>query len=392
MILSHRIQLDPTIKQREYFARAAGTARFVYNWALAEWNRQYAAGEKPTWMKLQKQFNSVKYELFPWLKDIHRDAHSRPFSNIGNAFSKFFKKLASRPIFHKKGANDSFYLANDQFLVRQKCIRIPRIGWVRLHESLRFCGKIMSATVKRIADKWFVSIQVDVGDFERYRASNHTVGADLGINSFATLSTGEKITGPKSLESNLQKLRRLSRSLSRKQKGSKNRKKAAAKLARLHYRIVCIRNDFLHKLTTRLCSENQAIAIEDLAVKNMGSNRKLARRIADAGWGGFRRQLEYKSKIWKNSLRVVGRYFPSSKTCSNCGHVKDDLKLSDRTFHCEACGFELDRDVNAAINIRTAGLAGSYAWGEEGSGSENANAVKPCLSEPRTKTRRKVAT
>lgn len=385
VIISHKIQLDTTVKQRSYFARAAGTSRLVYNWALEEWNRQYAAGENPTASKLKLQFNTVKYDLFPWLKDIHRDAHSQPFANLGTAFTNFFKKNANRPMFHKKGRNDSFYVANDRFRVDGLRIRLPVIGWVRLAEQLRFVGRIMSATVSRTANRWFISIQVDVGDYERLRVADGVIGIDLGLNSLATLSTGEKIEGPRSLKSNLNRLRRASRSHSRKQKGSNNRRKSASRLARIHARISNIRNDFLHKLTTRLCRENQAIAIEDLAVKNMSRNRKLARGISDAAWGEIRRQLAYKTPIFKSVLKVVDRFFPSSKRCSRCHEMKSDLQLSDRVFRCEHCGLEIDRDENAALNIRTEGFSGIYAWGDCGAGVGTGVRRETAVNEPRTK-------
>jgi len=384
-MLSHKIQLDPTMKQRQYFARAAGTSRLVYNWGLEEWNRQYEAGEKPTAMKLKLQFNAIKYELFPWLKDIHRDAHSQPFANLGTAFTNFSQQRSGRPTFHKKGLNDAFYVANDKFRVEWQRIRLPVIGWVRLTENLRFAGRIMSATVRRIADRWFVSIQVDVGEFSRSRVADGVLGIDLGLTSLATLSTGEKIEGPRSLKSNLKRLRRASRSHSRKQKGSSNKRKSASRLARIHARISNIRGDFLHKLTTRLCRENQAIAIEDLAVKNLVRNRKLARGISDASWGEIRRQLNYKALIFKSVLKVVDRFFPSSKRCSRCHEIKSDLALSDRVFRCEHCGLELDRDHNAAMNIHTEGFSGIDAWGDCGDGAGTVVRRETAVDEPRTK-------
>ena len=387
MILSHKIQFDPTYKQREYFARAAGTSRFVYNWALEEWNRQYEAGEKPTANKLAAQFNAIKYEQFPWISSIHKDAHARPFVDLGKAFVGFFKKTSKRPKFHKKGRRDSFYVANDRLEIRQRKIKLPIVGWVRLTEALRFSGKIMSAVVSRTADRWFVSIAVDVGDFHKDRTADGVVGVDLGLTTLATLSTGEKIPGPKALKSNLDRLRRLSRAHSRKQKGSQNKKKSADRLARLHARIGNIRKDAIHKLTTKLCSENQAIALEDLAVENMQKNRKLARGIGDANWAEIRRQTGYKVKIYDDELKIIDRWFPSSKTCRKCKMVKTNLKLSDRIFRCDNCGHEEDRDLNASRNICTEGFSGIYAWGEEGSGVGLVADVKPRFVEPRTRPR-----
>jgi len=364
MILSHKIQLDPTVKQRIYFAKAAGTSRFVYNWALAEWGRLYQLGEKPNGYDLKKKFNQIKYQQFPWMKEIHRDAHADPFSNLQNAFQKFFKKKGKYPKFKKKGKRDSFYVASDKIQVGTRRVRLPKIGWVRITESLRFEGKIMYAVVSRKADKWFISISVDVGEYSKPRKKNGIIGIDLGLTSFATLSTGKKIKAPKPLKAKLKRLQKLSKDHSRKQNGSNNKKKSAMKLAKLHAQIGNIRNDFLHKLTTKLCQENKLIAIENLSVKKMMQNRKLSRAISDAGWHEFRRQLEYKSKIFGTKLVVVGRFEPTSKACSNCGCLKESLQLSDRTYHCEHCGFVIDRDLNAAKNLHTLGLREIEACGD----------------------------
>lgn len=192
MILAHRVQLDPTFKQAAYFRQACGTARFVWNWGLAEWERQYKAGEKPSGPSLKRQFNAVKYDQFPWLRDVHRDAHSQPFSNLQKAFVSFFKGISRRPQFKKRGiSRDSFYVANDKLRLIGKRVRLPIIGWVRMRESLRFAGKIMGATVSRRADKWFVSIQVDVGEYRKLRSGDGIAGADLGVKSAITLSNGE---------------------------------------------------------------------------------------------------------------------------------------------------------------------------------------------------------
>lgn len=368
MILSHKIAIDPTKKQRQYFIQACGTARFVYNHALEEWNKQSENGIKPNAREIKKQFNAIKYQQYPWLKDIHRDAHSQPFANLQKAFQSFAKGTSEEPTFHKKGKRDSFYLANDVFLIKGKKARLPKIGWIKLREELRFKGKIMSGTVSREADRWFLSVSVDMGEYKKQRTSDNIVGIDLGISSLATLSTGEKIEGSKPLKRALKKLRRLSRQHSKKKKGSNNRKKSVMKLSRLHARIKHIRQDSLHKLTTRICRENQAVVIEDLAVKNMVKNRKLSRAISDMGWGTFRRQLEYKSLIYDSLLIIADRWFPSSKMCSRCGCIKKDLKLSDRIFKCDNCGLEIDRDENSAINLHTLGLREIYACGNGSSG------------------------
>jgi putative transposase len=389
MRLTHKIALCPTPEQVDYFKRACGTARKVWNWALAEWRRQYAAGGKPNAMALKKQFNAIKYRDpewldangQPWLKTIHRDAHAQPFVYLDKAWKRYFAdrkagKPAFEPKFKKKGkGRDSFYVANDQFRVRGKTIRLPKVGDVAMTEALRFEGKILGATVSRTADRWFVAIQVEVPDhiFHRRRIGNGTVGVDLGVKAAVTLSSGEAIEAPKPLKAALRRLRIRSRRLSRKvevakavagfgahvrlPKGtylpvSNNRRKAAARLARLHARIANVRADFIHKLTTRLCRENQAVVIEDLHVKAMLANERLARAISDVGFGMFRSQMKYKAERYGTRLIIADRWYPSSRLCSVCGWKNEALTLNDRQWTCPECGAHHDRDLNAALNLK----------------------------------------
>ena len=404
MILAHKIALDPNNAQATYFARACGVARFAYNWALAEWKKQYEAAKvdsalpKPSQMSLRRQLNAIKREQFPWMLEVTKNAPQMAIIQLGEAFKNFFAGRAKYPKFRKKGVHDRFTLTNDQFSVEGSRIRIPALGWVRMREPLRFEGKITSATVSRVADRWFVSIAVDTQDTSHLaQAENQgAVGVDLGVSALATLSTGETITGPKPHKALLNRLRRLSRSLSRKQKGSSNRAKAKAKLARLHARIATIRSDALHKLTTDLTRRFHTIGIEDLNVRGMMANRHLARSIADMSFFEFRRQLEYKAAMRGGQVWVADRFYPSSKTCSCCGHKLDDLPLSVRAWTCPSCSTHHDRDVNAAINLKTMAerhgtnepLAQTIAkanavsstvsaCGEEGSGPVRQRGTKP---------------
>jgi len=364
MITAHKIALDPTVKQEQYFRRAAGTARFVWNWALEHWDAQYQQGKKPNGMKLKKEFNALYSTQFPWISKVHRDCHSEPFRNLQKAFTKFFRHEAQYPKFHKKGQYDSFYVVNDAFKIKEKTVKLPVIGKVRLREQLRFEGKIMGATVSREADRWYLSVKVEVEDYHQERILDTTVGIDVGLKTFAMLSTGESVAAPKPLKRYLKRLKRAQRALSRCIKGSQNRKKQQRRVARLHARVHHIRQDFLHKLSSRICRENQTIVIEDLNVKGMVKNHKLAFAIADASWSEFKRQLKYKSLIYQDDLILANRWMPSSKTCSRCGSVKEDLTLDDRVYICQHCGFELDRDHNAAINLCTLGLRGTHAHGQ----------------------------
>ena len=387
MFFSHRIRLDPTPEQRDYFARAAGTARRVWNWALAEWNRQVGAGLKPNAMALKKQFNRIKYldpdwqdaDGQPWLRTIHRDAHAQPFAHLAKAWSSYFERhragqSAHRPRFKKKGrCRDAFYVANDRFRMDGMAVILPKIGRVTLRERLRWPGRIMGASVGRDADHWFLAVQVEVPDNVAHRArrGDGVTGVDLGVSAAATLSSGEKIPAPRPLAAALRRLRIRSRRQSRKveaaKKGariegpipkgtrlpvSKNRTCGARALARLQSRIARVRRDFTHKLTTRLCRENQTVVIEDLHVSGMLANRRLARAIADVGFYEIRRQLQYKAARYGTRLVLADRWYPSSKLCSACGEKYAALGLGERTWTCAACGAHHDRDVNAAINLQ----------------------------------------
>lgn len=386
MIIAHRIALDPTVEQSIALSRACGVARFTWNWALAEWDRQYNSGEKPTAAKLKLQWNKIKSQQFPWVYASPKDANQQPFTNLQSAFQRFFKKKGGRPKFKKRGQHDSFYVSNDKFSVDGFVVRLPVIGLVRLQEKLRFAGKINAAVVSREADRWFISVQVEAPEQPK-KAVDKTVGVDLGLKTALVCSDGQTFEAPKPLKKHLRKLKRRSRQHSRKRKGSANRKKSQRKLARLHVRIKNIRKDWIHKVTSKLIDENQVISLEDLNVRGMVRNHCLARAISDVGWYEIRRQIEYKSKLYGREIRIIGRFEPTSKKCSNCGHTKDSIALSERVFVCDRCGLELDRDLNAAININTLGLRGIYACGPEGSGHSCKRMTKPYRAEAGTKPR-----
>jgi len=409
MLISHKIALDPNNKQKTYFTKAAGVARFAYNWALDAWKKQYAAWKldnsqpKPSETALRRQLNVIKRERFPWMLEVTKCAPQMAIIQLGKAFDNFFARRAKYPRMRKKGVHDRFTLTNDQFRVDGSRIRIPRLCWVRMRETLRFSGKIISATISRVANRWFVSITVDTqNDSPRPKAENQgAVGVDLGVSALATLSTGEPpIPGPKPHKALLSRLQRLSRSLSRKAKGSRNREKAKAKLARLHARIANIRRDALHKLTTDITRRFHTIGIEDLNVSGMVKNRSLSRAIADMGFYEFRRQLTYKAAQRGGVVVVADRWYSSSKTCSNCGHKLETLSMAVRKWTCLECGTIHDRDINAAINLKkvaesSVGVCQPFqqhadcsvtACGEEGAGLGRKLKVKPASrkQEPST--------
>ena len=353
MLRAHKIELRANDKQATYFAKACGAARKAYNWALEEWQKQHQAGGKPTEAALRRQLNGIKRKEFPWMLEVTKNAPQMAIMQLGDAFKNFFAKRAKYPTFRKKWIDDRFTLTNDQFAVNDSRIRIPHLGWMRMRESLRYNGKIVSATISRRANKWFVSITIEIPKSTIPAANDNqvAVGVDLGLTHFAVLSTGEKITGPKPHRALMNRLRRLSKSLSRKQKASNNRKKAKIKLARLHYRIANIRCDAQHQLTTKLVNDFDVIGVEDLHVKGMLKNRRLSRSIADMGFHEFRRQLEYKTLAASKKLVVADRWFASSKMWSYCGEKIDSLLLSEREWTCALCSTHHDRDINAAKNL-----------------------------------------
>ncbi len=268
---------------------------------------------------------------------------------LGEAFRNLFAGRDRYPQFCKKGVRDRFTLTNDQFRVGGSRIRIPNLGWVCLRESLRFSGKILSTTISRVPDRWFASLNVDTPDtYHLPQAKNQgAVGVDLGVPAFTTLLTGESpVPGPKPHKALFKCQQRLSRSLSRKEKGSANRRKAKVKLARLH------------------------ASISNLNVQGMLHNRHLARSIADMGFHECRRQLENKAEIRGGVVVVADRWFASSKTCSHCGHKLDSLPPSVREWVCPECDMNHHRDRNAAINLKNYAVSSTVsACGREGVGS-----------------------
>ena len=389
--LAHKIRLDATYKQEAYFNKACGIARFAWNWALARWEELYKAQQKPTAFGLKKEFNSLKETTFPWVYEVTKYACQQPFIHLQNAFQNFFSKKSKYPQFKKKGVHDSFYIGGDQLQVIGKKVKIPNLGWVRLRESLRFQGKITGATISRVADQWMISICVETNQLPKPCESQASVGVDLGMQTLATFSDGTKIANQKPLSKRLKKLKRLQRQLSRKEKGSQNRNKCKKNLAKQYNKVRCTRNDQLHKLTTRLTKNYTFIAIEDLSITQMLKNKRLARQIADSGWYEFRRQLTYKAALRGNKLLIADRWYASSKKCSRCKQIKDNLCLSERTYQCQQCNFSIDRDLNAALNlqelINTVSSTEINACGQSGSATmQNMTATsldeagtKPCI-------------
>lgn len=356
IVRAHKIRLRPSNRQAGYFARACGVARFAYNWGLGEWRRQYEAGEKPSSYALKKQFNSVKRQQFGFVTNVTKCAAEQAFTNLSTAFQNFFRnvkvgKPPGYPRFKRRGIHDSFYLSNDKIQLKGRHVRIPKLGWVRMREPLRFQGKIMSATISRTAGHWFCSIQIEI-DTPEIKAVGPTVGVDVGIKELAVVSDGRIFTNERALQTAERRLSLLHKAVSRKPRGSRNRYKAVQRLQRHHYRIACIRSDAIHKATAAITKGCSRIVLEDLNIKGMMRNRRLAKALSDAAMGEFHRQIIYKAEQRGAEIIVADRFYPSSKTCSGCGAVKDILTLGERVYSCEACGLEVDRDLNAAINLK----------------------------------------
>jgi putative transposase len=287
--------------------------------------------------------------------DVSKWVVQKSLYNLFEAFQRFFKKTSKFPKFKKKGrCRDSFYIGPGHFREEGNHIKLPKIGWVRMSQSLRFSGKPLSVVISRTAGKYFVSIQVEVDDDYIYPhacKSQAGIGVDVGVKDLAVLSTGEKFPNQKVLRYYERRLKRLQRALSKKARGSRNRIKARVLLSKLHHRIRNIRLDNIHKMTSYLVEKFALIGVEDLNVSGMMKNHKLAKSIQDASFFEIKRQLDYKAKLSGSEVVQIDRFYPSSKTCSICGWKKEDLKLSDREWICEGCGMVHDRDINAAKNI-----------------------------------------
>ena len=343
----YRYELDPNNTQRTRLQQFAGTARFAYNWAL---DRVKSKTSRPNAVQLHREWNEWKRENAPWWSTVSKCVPQETFRNLQKAFESFFKKKARFPKFKSKKRSRNSFRLTGSIRIEGKYVTLPRLGAIKLKETSNVKGRILAATISETAGKWFVNIRVQQ-EIEVPENQGPSVGVDLGVKSLATLSDGRTIEGQKALKSKLDLLRRVNRKLARTQKGSKRRKRVKKRLAKLHHKIKCVRSDSLHKLTTMLAKTYGTIGIEDLNVSGMVKNRSLARSISDMGFGEFRRQLEYKSVWYGSELVVHNRFFPSSKTCSNCGEVKESLKLSERVYRCEHCGLIEDRDVNAAKNL-----------------------------------------
>jgi len=333
---SYKFRLYPNDEQVARIEKTIGCCRYVYNHFLNRRKQAYEEDGKN-------------------LTDVESSALQTSLYYLDKAYQRFFREKMGYPKFKSKKKSAQSYttrVGGEGIWVRGNYVKLPRLGKVRIAKSRELEGRILRATVVRNpSGKYFVSISCEVDAEPLPKLENH-IGIDLGIKSFATLSTGESIDNPKYLTKYQKQLSRWQRRMSLRKKGSKNRGKAKKKVAQIYEKIANCRADFLHKLSSMLVNENQVIAIEDLNVKDMLQNKNLAKAISDVSWAEFRRQLAYKSKWYGRDLRVAGRYEATSQVCSGCGYKNPEVKnLSIRTWICPECGANHDRDINAAKNI-----------------------------------------
>ncbi len=365
----YRAELDLNNEQITLARKHCGAARYAYNYGLRRKQQAYKAGEKtPSAIDLHREINALKKTDIPWAYEVSKCAMQEALRDLDNAFKHFFRKVALKkqgkhkgkcgyPKFKSKKKAIGGARFTGSIRVYPDAIQLPRMGLLRLkeHGYLPMNAHVGSATISEKAGRWYVSICVHEEQVEPLPATGPIIGIDLGIKTLATCSDGRTFDNPKALRKKINALKRASRQHSRKKKGSQKRRYAQRKLAKMHARIANVRRDALNKATSALIAKTKpeserpsVIVLEDLHVSGMLKNRCLSRAIADVGLYEFRRQIEYKARDAGVVVQFVSRWFPSSKTCSNCGTVKEELSLSERMFVCECCGLSLDRDLNAA--------------------------------------------
>ena len=341
-------------------AQHAGYARVAYNFAMASFQSGQQQDEWRSYVDIKREFNAVKRDLFAWCSELSQNASKNAIHNFGDALTRWKKGQNKFPVPKKRSGKCSYQADNGAGTVEvyKKRINLPKIGWVRMREELRYTGEITRVSISRRNEKWYASILVrcDSNNYKHQpslfeKQEKAPIGIDVGINTLATCSNGDTYDNPHPLKRYERKLARTNRSVSRKVKGSKNSQKAKKRLGRVHNRISNIRENAHHQATTKIVRKASAIGIETLNISGLLKNRKLAKALSDSALSRFLTLLKYKAERRGIPITEADRFFASSKTCSRCGEKNKDLTLSDRTYHCYACGIDMDRDFNAALNL-----------------------------------------
>ncbi len=356
---THHIALRPSVAQVQQFHQHAGFRRFVYNYALSDFKAGLTAGEWRNGRTLRARFNAVKDTQFAWQKRLIARVASHAFDDFNTACQRWKNKLSKFPKYKRKSGKQSFRVDNKRNAIKceGKRLYLPKIGWVRTFEALRFKGDVMRVVIKKRGPRWFASVLVETTPRAKPDLRGlPPVGIDVGINTLATCSDGRTFGNPRALARYQRQLRRAQRALSRSVYRSQNWWKKKERVVRIHYRIACIREDAHHKASTAIVKGVSAIGIESLNVKGMMKNRRIAKALSDAALGGFLTKLKTKAAALGVHIEEASQWFASSKTCSACGHKKDTLTLSERDYHCSDCGLRIDRDRNAAINLEPSPL------------------------------------
>ena len=349
----YKFRLYPNKTQKNLLNKILGCCRFVYNRFLAVRKESWENEKKSVgYTQTSSMLTQLKKEI-SWLNEADSIALQQSLRNLDTAYQNFFKNDRGYPKFKSKKNHRQTYRTMG-IRIEGKRIRLPKVGSIKFEQSREIHGKILSATITRTAtEKYFVSLCVEEDIADNLKRNNGgQIGIDVGLKEFYTDNFGNTVSNPRILKNLTDKLRREQRRLSKRKIGSNNRNKQRIKVARVHEKIANARLDFLHKESTKLCRENQTIAVESLQVKNLLRNHKLAKAISDASWGEFFRQLVYKSILYGCDLIKIPTFYPSSQTCSCCGFKNPITKnLSVRSWHCPKCGEYHDRDINAAKNI-----------------------------------------
>ncbi len=419
IVRGYKTELDLNNVQKTACLQHAGAARYAYNWGLARKKEVYEqTGKAISAMELHKELNVLKQTDIPWMYEVSKTAPQEALRDLDKAFKNFFRTAKQKkgqkwgyPRFKSKKHGINSFRLTGTISVFDEAIQLPRLGTLRLkeHGYLPVNQHVLSATVSHQAGRWYVSVQIREEQAERLIATADPIGIDLGVSVLATVSDGRVVAGPKALTCHLKQLRRANKRLHRRKKDSKNRKKAQQEVARVHARIAHIRADALHQTTSRLTYGEESlgarqarkdalcatfleaktkqeekwqhkqikkdlriptemtadlspcvIVIEDLNVSGMMKNRHLARVVSDVGMYEFKRQLLYKAEQAGCEILMASRWFASSKTCSGCGWIDEDLTLADRIFICQECGMHMNRDLNAARNLEL--LTADVRW------------------------------